>query len=405
MKKFLLLSVYFIASIVVYAQETGKGIQFLDNEPWEEVVKIAKKQRKPIFVDCYTSWCGPCKKLAAEVFTRKDVGDYVNKKFVSVKYDVEKTNGLEFARKYREQISAFPTLLLIRTDGSVMQRIVGAFPAEEILEAIRNGVNGKTWQALEKEYLNGKRDYDFITTYLNILLKSGEEKKYAEVKRAYVKQFPVDSLLNPQIWELGAEYIRHPDTEEYQFLLKHLNEFAQRGFNRYDLEWTLAINAYYQINDIIETGFKTQNQDTITQLKKQLKDLEVTLSYPVKNFPQYLAYVRIEESYLNGDTEELTYRLIYLGEHNLLESLEWTKKWIDYTIDHLEDKQLIQRCLDYLYKTQQAHETGNDWIVTNCYYVLAKGYAKLGDQNKAEKYTQKAKQIDTQNKEKLNIFK
>lgn len=56
MKKILLLSVWLIATIVVYAQETGKGIQFLDNEPWEEVVKKAKKQRKLIFVDCYTSW-------------------------------------------------------------------------------------------------------------------------------------------------------------------------------------------------------------------------------------------------------------------------------------------------------------------------------------------------------------
>ena len=62
MKKILLLSVWLVATIVVYAQEAGKGIQFLDNEPWEEVVKKAKKQRKLIFVDCYTSWCGPCKK-------------------------------------------------------------------------------------------------------------------------------------------------------------------------------------------------------------------------------------------------------------------------------------------------------------------------------------------------------
>jgi len=257
---------------------------------------------------------------------------------------------------------------------------------------------------LEKEYLDGNRDYNFILTYLDLLLKSGENEKYADVKRAYVKQFPVDSLLNPQIWELGAEYIQHPSTEEYQFVLKHLNEFGQRGFDRYDLEWTLAINAYYQISDIIKTGFKTQNQDTVAKLKKQLKDLEVTLNNPVKNFPEYLAYVRIEESYLNRDTEELIYRLIYLGEHHLVKSLDWTKEWLNYTIDHLENKQLIQRCLDYLYQAQQANEIGNDWIVTNCYNVLAKGYAKLGDQNKANEYTQKAKQIDEQNKERLKDF-
>ena len=103
----------------------------------------------------------------------------------------------------------------------------------------------------------------------------------------------------------------------------------------YDMEWILAINAYYQISDIIKIGFKTQNQDTIAKLKKQLKDLEVTLNNPVKNFPVYLAYDRIEERYLNRDTEELIYRLIYLGEHHLVESLDWTKQRLDNTIDHL----------------------------------------------------------------------
>ncbi|WP_065218988.1 MULTISPECIES: thioredoxin family protein [Butyricimonas] len=402
MKKLLLLSVWLMASVVLCAQEAGKGILFLDNKPWEEVVKQAQKQRKPIFVDCYTSWCGPCKKLAAEVFTQKEVGKYINKNFVSVKYDVEKDAGLAFARKYRDQITAFPTLLLIRPDGSVMQRIVGAYPTKEILEAIQNGLAGKTWQTLEKEYLNGKKDYDFVMSYLDMLLKSGEEKKYAEVKRSYVKQFPVDSLLNPQIWELAAEYVRHPDTEEYQFVLQNLSAFGQRGFDRHDLEWTLSINAYYQINDIIKTGFKTQNQDTIAELKKQLERLKVTLNHPVKRFPEELAYVRIEESYLNGDIEELAYRLIYLGEHHLVESLDWTKRWMEYVVDNTTDNQLLQRCMKYLYQAQIANEVGNDWIVTNCYGVLAKGHEKLGDLNKAAEYAQKAQLIEKQNKERLN---
>ena len=71
-------------------------------------------------------------------------------------------------------------------------------------------MNGKTWQVLEKEYLDGNRDYNFILTYLDLLLKSGENEKYADVKRAYVKQFPVDSLLNPQIWELGSRIYSTP---------------------------------------------------------------------------------------------------------------------------------------------------------------------------------------------------
>ena len=185
-KKIFLFGVCLLFIQLLWAQETEKGIRFIDNEPWEKVLKKAKKQHKPIFVDCYTSWCGPCKQLAKDVFTREDVGQFVNEQFVSVKYDVEKENGLNFARQYRDQISAFPTLLLIQTDGTVMSRIVGAYPAEEILQSIKDGLEGKTWQKMAQEYEAGKRDYNFIIDYLNRLSIAGEDKKYEEIGRAHV---------------------------------------------------------------------------------------------------------------------------------------------------------------------------------------------------------------------------
>ncbi len=402
-KKIFLFGVCLLFIQLLWAQETEKGIRFIDNEPWEKVLKKAKKQHKPIFVDCYTSWCGPCKQLAKDVFTREDVGQFVNEQFVSVKYDVEKENGLNFARQYRDQISAFPTLLLIQTDGTVMSRIVGAYPAEEILQSIKDGLEGKTWQKMAQEYEAGKRDYNFIIDYLNRLSIAGEDKKYEEVRHSYVKSFPVDSLLNRQIWDLGKDYIRNPKTEEYQFLLHHLNEFANRGFNRYDLEWTLAILSFYPISDIVKESLKDRNSAKKETWMKELKELEKMLEKPIKKFPEYLAYTRLEQSYLEGDTEELAYRLIYLGENHLLDMLDWEKAWIEYVIDHLSDKQLLRRCVDYLQGKQTANEEGNDWIINNCYGVLAKGYTKLGEQAKAEACSRRAVEVDKQNKEKLNF--
>ena len=58
---------------------------------------------------------------------------------------------------------------------------------------------------------------------------------------------------------------------------------------------------------------------------KELKELEKMLEKPIKKFPEYLAYTRLEQSYLEGDTEELAYRLIYLGENHLLDMLDWEK--------------------------------------------------------------------------------
>ena len=46
-----------------------------------------------IFLDAYASWCGPCKMLQKNVFTKKAVGDFYNSKFINVKMDMEKGEG------------------------------------------------------------------------------------------------------------------------------------------------------------------------------------------------------------------------------------------------------------------------------------------------------------------------
>ena len=38
------------------------------------VFQKAREENKLVFIDCYTSWCGPCKKMLKEVFSRKDIG-------------------------------------------------------------------------------------------------------------------------------------------------------------------------------------------------------------------------------------------------------------------------------------------------------------------------------------------
>ncbi len=35
---------------------------------WQEGLQEAKKTGKPIFVDAYAKWCGPCKRMAKTTF-------------------------------------------------------------------------------------------------------------------------------------------------------------------------------------------------------------------------------------------------------------------------------------------------------------------------------------------------
>lgn len=94
----------------VRAQDSG--VCFEKGVEWKQVVKKAKKAKRLIFLDCYTSWCGPCKMLANKVFPNDTVGTFFNKHFINAKYDMEKdSSGVMLKKKYK--IAAFPTLLFI----------------------------------------------------------------------------------------------------------------------------------------------------------------------------------------------------------------------------------------------------------------------------------------------------
>ena len=90
--------------------EADKGIQFVEPN-WAKAIELAKKQKKLIFVDAYTTWCGPCRMLKQNTFPDKTAGDFFNKHFINIALDMEKGDGLAFAEKY--QIRAYPTLLIM----------------------------------------------------------------------------------------------------------------------------------------------------------------------------------------------------------------------------------------------------------------------------------------------------
>lgn len=106
------------------------GIQFT-NASWAQILKKAKAEKKVIFLDAYASWCGPCKVLQKNVFTRKEVGDYFNKQFINVKMDMEKGEGPALAQRY--PLEAYPTLLFIDGDGRVLKKVVGVQSPENLI--------------------------------------------------------------------------------------------------------------------------------------------------------------------------------------------------------------------------------------------------------------------------------
>ena len=95
----------------------------------------AKRENKLVFVDCFTTWCGPCKMLAKQTFPNQAVGEFMNPRFVSLQIDMERGEGIELAKKWG--IEAYPTMVVLDADGNVKGRIVGFYRPEQFLGEVQ----------------------------------------------------------------------------------------------------------------------------------------------------------------------------------------------------------------------------------------------------------------------------
>lgn len=149
---------------------SAQGIEFMPHEArLQDAIDKAKKEGKMVFLDCYTSWCGPCKMMANKIFPTQEVGDFMNPKFVSIKIDMEQGEGPEIAE--RLQINAYPTFVIFNNDGTEAARFVGGGDAQGFIKRVNDNIGDNGPAAMEARFKAGDRDRQFMLDYLEYLGK------------------------------------------------------------------------------------------------------------------------------------------------------------------------------------------------------------------------------------------
>ena len=140
MKKSILLVLFTMACFVSQAQE----IKWMS---MKDALAAQKKNKKPIFIDAYTVWCGPCKMLDKNTFSDAKVAKTINEKYNPVKFNAEGNDEFQFDGKlyknpdYQEarknsrngmhqftgflQVPGYPTMVVINASGKIEKSIVG----------------------------------------------------------------------------------------------------------------------------------------------------------------------------------------------------------------------------------------------------------------------------------------
>jgi thioredoxin 1 len=105
------------------------------NGSYDNFLREAKKQQKPIILDFWATWCGPCKKLDRETFTDDAFASYLNENFLIYKVIIDSFDGIEIVERF--EVKNFPTLLVADYRGNEVSKLKGFYYAnylQNILE-------------------------------------------------------------------------------------------------------------------------------------------------------------------------------------------------------------------------------------------------------------------------------
>ncbi|MEG1737770.1 MAG: thioredoxin family protein [Odoribacter sp.] len=153
---------------------SAQGIDFRSGS-FEAAQQAARQEKKLIFIDFHTVWCGPCKVLAAKVFPLPEVGSYFNSCFVSCKLDAEK-EGRELAAGYG--VNSYPTMVFLNTEGDMIHKVTGAVGTEKLLEAaakaLKEANDSDNLGNLRKRYAAEKGNEQFLRKYIAKMVESKE---------------------------------------------------------------------------------------------------------------------------------------------------------------------------------------------------------------------------------------
>ena len=276
-----------IFNCLLLIQLNGQGIDFFEGT-WKEALEVANKEGKAVFIDAYAVWCGPCKRMAKEVFTKKEVGDFFNENFISVKLDMEKSDGLSFGKKY--PVYAYPTLYFLKGDGEVLKSHKGG---QSISGLINLGKSALRSDDTSGDYLEayeaGNRDYDLMLGYVSALNKVGKPSQ--KISNDYIKSEP--EITDDQMAEFLMAAVVDADSKLFDKLIEYEKEAIEVSSME---DFTKVVQ-----NAVLKTTKKAIDFDYPELFHKSI-DKYISTSIPNKEKFELEASMRFYS--LSGDYEE-----------------------------------------------------------------------------------------------------
>lgn len=263
----------------------SQGIDFT-SEGWKDLLTEAKKEDKIIFLDAYTTWCGPCKYMSKSIFTDEAVAKFYNQNFINAKFDMEKGEGKDIAKTYK--IRSYPTLLFINGDGELVHKAIGSRNVDMFIDLGEAALDpNRQLLSLKNKYEKGIKSDEVLKNYAEALYMSNDFG-YESVAKEYLKD---KDWKDGEVMKFIITYAKPTlESDLFGYVLDHRNEFVNVvGKDSVDMmvNWAMQMDANEQEID-------PKNLDEYTSFCLKYMDTEAAKMVARKQYLRSMMYSRDE---------------------------------------------------------------------------------------------------------------
>jgi len=398
-----------IAYVFLHFSAMGE-IRFVSATNWKEILAEAQKEQKYIFIDCYASWCAPCKLMDKTVYQDKRIGTVYNGSFLCIRVQMDKSASDNAATKAMYSlaaslqqdynVNAYPTYLFFRPDGTPVHKSTGSMnvdsflrlatdahePKRQYYTLLKNFTPGKTDTAEERALANTFFRYDTLFAgklAADYLQRTPENRLSTPVNIGMINRFQLDSnvrsVLNayldnhenhpdlkillvlhkwPKAQEIAAKYI-HMLSEDSLYTEKNIQLMSIFTASTSDRGFQIFLNHPGRVDSAIKS--KGYSQSRVVSIIKATKGLSTIEQAKQKNtVPDFQI---LEDTLTREFGKELAHRTV------IETKLAWYKYRVFTLKDTLSWPHLIDEQIKQILETRADTLDNNAIAINNICYL------------------------------------
>jgi thioredoxin-related protein len=402
----------------VNVSKDSSGIHFVTEISWEDIKAKAKMSNKYILVDCYTTWCGPCKRMDREIFPNANIGELVNSKFISYRAQMDSSTFDQpyIKKRYRDSeklknnynITVFPTYLFFDPNGNLVNKSYGFKTVKQFSDLINSSLNPETqYFTIKEKYYKGELNCSLLN-YLSQTASSLRDNLFADsVARRYIKECLV-----------GLSVDKLMTIENVRFMRSFMRKTTDSSFS-----------LFYRNKDLINRIMDADRySDMVTDGIIYKEEIDLILNSNIKGKKGQPDWDSLYNVIVKKYDSVVTNRIILNGKATWYESIGNNPEYVKYLTEYIKSWNFKNLTKHAIYINNSAFkiseysvsdkelETAVGWmreLITHepndPYYLdtLAALLYKLGRKNEALEYQERAAQNSTEDvfSERLKVMR